>query len=177
MQADKILDIASRVSTPLAVAGLVVGVLLIIFYAILKLKIFPKFNQNMGKAVISSMMKYLYRLAMVSVVLGFIAYLTPVILGGIYKPPKQEAFFDIGDGWTLRGAIEQIASGEGRTVRINSNCPEPFMKGKLRKGMIQGRSTSDLLQQLQYRLVESIPNEIYRVELTTGGFYDVDCKK
>ncbi|HEV2828822.1 MAG TPA: hypothetical protein VGW76_14600 [Pyrinomonadaceae bacterium] len=180
---DKILDIATKVSTPIAVSGLVVGVLLIVFYGILKLRIFPKLNQTMGRDVISTMMKYLYRLALVSIVLGFVAYLTPFVLGALYPrrpPPPDSATWQMRFDYTLRDAIRRVAELDSHPSVRFERCNDAVMNIKVKKGTYSAKNYAAIIHQLQYNLIEPVPaiqqgKDIYEVRLNEGGLYEIVC--
>ena len=180
---ERVLEIATKVSTPIAVAGLALGVLLIIFYGILKLKIFPKLNQTMGKDLLSSMMYYLYRLALVSLVLGFIAYLTPVILAAVFPQrvvPPDSAEWTVKYDYTLKQAIERVAQMGRRQVDIQK-CSDTVMNIPIKKGTYRGTDHSDIMYQLQRSLDTPVPvvapgKDIYTVRVDERGFYEVICQ-
>jgi heme/copper-type cytochrome/quinol oxidase subunit 2 len=172
----KVLEISTKVSTPIAVAGLVVGVLLILFYAILRLKIFPKLNQKMGKDLLSSMMKYVYRLAMVSIILGFVAYLTPKVLGEIFparSAPRNYAQWENKGERSLKQAIERVAEID-RHPSVKFDCEESVLNMKVKKGIYTGSSYTDIIKQLQNSLVEPATIK-YQVRLTEEGIYEIVC--
>lgn len=175
---EKVLEVATRVSTPIAVGGLALGVLLIIFYAILKLNIFPKLNQTMGKDLLTSMMSYLYRLAMVAIVLGFVAYLTPIVLGAIFPPkrvPPDSAEWQMRFDYTLKGAIEHVAGLDNHPSVRFDKCDDSVMNVQVKKGTYTGRNYSDIINQLQFHLAEPSAKEIYQVRLKEEGYYEILC--
>lgn len=75
-------EIASAVKTPLALAGIVVVVLYLIFKGILKLNIYPELTRRDTFQLLNRIMTYLFILALIAIVLGFIAYILPLILDG-----------------------------------------------------------------------------------------------
>jgi len=105
----------------------------------------------------------------------FVLILVAIILYSLsYRPPRDSATANLKDDRTLRQAIDDLADMEGRTVRI-SNCSETFMSAKIKGGTIQGRNTLDLIQQVQHRVKETVPNAKYEVTLTQEGSYAVNC--
>ena len=71
---ERLFEIASKVSTPLALGGIVVVVLFLIYRAILRLKIFTKVTKTDTFKLINSLIIYLFILAVVAVVLAAISY-------------------------------------------------------------------------------------------------------
>ena len=172
----RILEISTRVSTPIAVAGLVIGALLIIFYTILKLRIFPKLNQKMGKDLLTSMMRYVYRLAMVSITLGFVAYLTPIVLGAIFPPrrvPPNFAQWENKGERSLKQAIQRVAEID-RHPAVRYKCDDRLLNMQVKKGIYTGVDFADIIKQLQFNLVEQSAIE-YQVILTAEGYYEIVC--
>jgi hypothetical protein len=53
----------TNIPDPLALGGLIVGGLILVFLALLKLGIFPKLTRELGEKTISRMMLYLFILA------------------------------------------------------------------------------------------------------------------
>lgn len=68
-------EIASAMKTPLALAGIVVVALYLIFKAILKLNIFPKLTRRDTFQLINKIMTYLFILAFIAIVLGFVSHM------------------------------------------------------------------------------------------------------
>lgn len=106
----------------------------------------------------------------------FILILVVIILYSLsYRPPANSATADLKDDRTVRQALENLADMDGRTVRISKTCSDTFMNAKIRGGTIQGRNTVDLIQQVQHRLKEAVPNAKYEVILSQEGSYVVTC--
>ena len=77
MTADRIFEIATRISTPLALAGFVAAVLFFILRQLLAKNIFPMLSKTMGGAVVRQIIDRLFVLALVGMILGFVGYLLP----------------------------------------------------------------------------------------------------
>lgn len=78
---EKLFEIASKVSTPLALAGIVVMVLFFTFRSIIRLKIFSKQKEQNTFKVLNKVLNYVFILALISIVLGVTSY----IVVSIYK--------------------------------------------------------------------------------------------
>jgi hypothetical protein len=72
-----ILEVASRVSTPLALAGLVAGVVLVAFLGVLKANLIPPLSNAAGGRVVTRTIYGLIALASLAVILGFIGSRLP----------------------------------------------------------------------------------------------------
>lgn len=73
----EIFELASRISTPLALGGFVAAVLFFIFRQILKKNIFPSLTRSASAEVIKVIIDRLFVLALVAMVLGFAGYILP----------------------------------------------------------------------------------------------------
>lgn len=82
-----IFQIASNVSTPLALGGFVTAVLFFIFRQILKKDIFPSFTKTASAEVIKIVVDRLFILALISMVLGFAGF---VISNRINASPSTD---------------------------------------------------------------------------------------
>lgn len=69
-----VLEVASRVSTPLALGGLFAAILFLIFRQLLRLKIFPKLARKEGYTLLRVVVDRLFFLALVAMILGAIAF-------------------------------------------------------------------------------------------------------
>jgi hypothetical protein len=72
---DKVLEIASNVSTPLALGGFLAAVLFWIFRQIVAKDIFPKLNAAIGAEILKLIIERLFVLALIAMVLGFVGYI------------------------------------------------------------------------------------------------------
>lgn len=79
------------------------------------------------------------------------------------------------DGLTLKGAIEFVAERGKTGVKYVGNCNPRFMQAKVRGGEFQGKDWGDIIEQLQYRLVNSSSKSGYRVTKTQEGVYQIEC--
>ena len=95
-----IFDIATRISTPLALSGLFAAILFFVLRQILAKDMFPKLARAAGADIIKTIVNRLFVLALVAMVFGFVGYIfslfgnTKVTLNGFVEPTfskKQEA--------------------------------------------------------------------------------------
>lgn len=81
---DKVFEIASNVSTPLALGGFFAAVVFWIFRQIVAKDIFPRVNAAIGAEILKLIIERLFLLALIAMVLGFAAYLVVKIV----PPPR-----------------------------------------------------------------------------------------
>jgi cbb3-type cytochrome oxidase subunit 3 len=82
---ERVFEIATSVASPLALGGFFAAVVFFIFRQIIAKNIFPSLTASHGAAVLRLIIERLFVLALVAMILGFIAYLVLTIL------PKQTA--------------------------------------------------------------------------------------
>jgi len=73
----EIFNIASSISTPLALGGFFASILFFVFRQILKKNIFPSLTKSASAEIITLIIDRLFVLALVSMVLGFVGYMMP----------------------------------------------------------------------------------------------------
>lgn len=73
----EIFEIASRVSTPLALGGFSAAVVFFIFRQILKKDFFPTLAKSASAEIVKTIIDRLFVLALVAMVLGFAGYILP----------------------------------------------------------------------------------------------------
>lgn len=174
-------EAGNNITTSLALGGLIVSGLIAVFLAILKLKIFPRLNRELGERVISQMMLYLFILALIGIILGFIGYVLPTIkemLNGQTKAEveKKTMEFPVDERWTLKSAITEIARGKGRSVKF-TNCDDAVMNTKLRSDLVRGSDTTALIKNLQDHRIGDISKELYQINLVEEGRYEITCNQ
>ncbi len=74
---EKIFEIASQVSTPLALAGFFAALVFFIFRQIVAKNIFPRLTATIGADLLKLIIDRLFVLALVAMVLGFVGYVVP----------------------------------------------------------------------------------------------------
>jgi uncharacterized protein YjbI with pentapeptide repeats len=77
---NQLFQIASSVSTPLAIAGFLAAVVFLIFRQILAKDIFPKLTAALGSTLIRAIIDRLFYLTLAALILGFIGFLAKPIL-------------------------------------------------------------------------------------------------
>ena len=71
---DKILNIATKVSTPLALGGLIVGIFFLIVRQIISTGLIPQLTVETGGTIILRIINGFIILSLVAIVLGFVGY-------------------------------------------------------------------------------------------------------
>src|SRR6266566_2224794 len=75
---DRILEIGSRISTPLGIAGFAVGGVLLIVWAAIKGGRLPSVTRQVSGVLLACVVRYLFVLALVALALGGVGFLIPV---------------------------------------------------------------------------------------------------
>jgi hypothetical protein len=93
MPAERIFELATKISTPLALAGFIAAVLFFVLRQLLAKNIFPVLSKTVGGAVVRQIIDRLFVLALVGMVLGFVGYLLPApqLPNPSKKEPSSEA--------------------------------------------------------------------------------------
>lgn len=79
----EIIEIATNVSTPLALGGLVAAIFFFILRKIVAKNIFPKLTKSLGAGILKLIIERLFVLALVAMVLGFAGYVIDIAFGGV----------------------------------------------------------------------------------------------
>lgn len=77
---EKIIEIASNVSTPIALSGLIAAFLFFIFRKILGMNIFSKISQNNSFKILQLIINKIFIVSIVAMILGFFGYILPFLL-------------------------------------------------------------------------------------------------
>lgn len=72
---EKVIEIASKVSTPLGLAGLIAAFVFFVFIQILRKNIFPALTKALSASIIVLIIKMLFILALVAMILGFAGFI------------------------------------------------------------------------------------------------------
>lgn len=87
----KIFEIASQVSTPLALAGFFAAVLFFVFRQIVAKNIFPRLTAAIGADLLRLIIDRLFVLALVAMLLGFAGYIVPKLFAPSPEPVSRSA--------------------------------------------------------------------------------------
>jgi len=101
---ERVVDIARKVRTPLALSGVVIAVLYAIYRQVLSLNVFENIGANPTFLLLQNVLDKLFWLALVSIVLGVISYLITALISD--KPS-----FEV-KGEIIKPSANQVARGE-----------------------------------------------------------------
>lgn len=171
---EKILEIASKVSTPLALSGLIIGVLFLIFRQILSMNIFPQLSRQLGGRIIIKIINSFLILALVSIVLGFIAYILPTLIKSYY-PQLQPDYVDVGtdEDKSLEEIIAAVAKVKNVTINFQPNCNQTVRRAVVEAGDHEGNSIKEFLENLKQRVKGNGVN--YSVNQEGERRYEIVC--
>lgn len=147
----EIVEIATKVSTPLALGGLVAALMFFLLRQILARNIFPKLTEVLGARILRLIIDRLFVLALVSVILGFVGFLfsrIPItspshiyrIRASVINPQGMPV--DDAQVWSsLGGEVKKVVGGweleipAGRTptdgkLTIYAAVPSAFLTGR-----------------------------------------------
>lgn len=172
---EKILEIASNVSTPLGLGGLIVGALFLIFRQILSLKIFPQLSRQFGGKIIIKIINTFLILALVAIILGFISYVLPTVLSSYY-PELDREYVDVGtdEDQPLEKIVRAVAVGQNVTINFNHNCDQSVRDAMIEAGDHEGKNIQELLENLRQRVKG--PSVNYSVTREGERRYEIICQ-
>ena len=172
---DSILRIAASVHTPLALGGLIAGILFLVFRQIIAKDIFGSLAGPDTKDVIVRVIDKLFYLALVAVVLGFVAYILPKVVtarGGQISPDYVDVGLDADK--SLEEVITKVAAARNVTVVIpDQHCQQNVHAAVLEKGDHSGNNMKEFLENLKDRVKGSGIN--YTVRQEGARRYEIVC--
>lgn len=172
---NSIFEITSKISTPLALGGVVVAILFFILRQIIKKNIFPKLTIALAGNIIQSIINKLFFLALVAIVLGFLGY-TFALFAPTLKMVPSSVKISLPSGISFQKAVKMIAANDGNTA-VFSNCTDALLGVKLESGEFGGKTSMDLIEALQYRFINPDSSGKYRVKhFKDRGIYEIQCK-
>ena len=172
---NSIFEITSKVSTPLALGGVVFAILFFILRQIIKKKIFPKLTIALAGTIIQSIINKLFILALVAIVLGFAGY-TVALFAPTLKLPPNSVKLSLPSGMSFQEAVKMIAANDGNTA-VFSNCTDALLDAKLESGEFGGKTSTELIEALQYRFINSDSAGKYRMKhFKDRGIYEIRCE-
>ncbi len=169
-----IFEITSKVSTPLALAGVVVAVLFFIFQHIIKKNIFPKLTVTVAGTIIQSIINKLFIVAIVAIILGFAGYVVAKFAPAP-NPPPDSITISLPSGTSFQEAVKMIAANDRHTA-VFSKCRKALLGAEVEKGSFTGKTSKELIEALQYRFIGSDIDSQYHVEyFKERGIYEIHC--
>jgi hypothetical protein len=168
----ELVRIASKISEPLALSGLITVFLYLIFRGVLGLRIFPKLNAALAGTVIIAIINRIFVLAIVAMVLGFFGFLVKLVAA----QPPQTVIMNISKGMTLRQAADEIADRNGGCTVAYRACDPEVLSLEVRPGPFAAATSKNLIENLQFRLLDSKRTVSYNVAFESiGRLYEFTC--
>jgi hypothetical protein len=176
LQMKSILEAFSNVPTPLALGGLTVGVLFLIFSQILRLKLFPKLDKRLGAQTIRHIINWLGVLATIGILFGFLAFILPIVLP--IEKPEDSYRGNIPANLSLRDAARWVAETEdGFDVEFGSACTEKQLGAKVSGGFLAAGNIARAIERLPRTVADSKSRVAFKVTRSQErGLYEVDCR-
>jgi uncharacterized membrane protein YhdT len=171
-----IFEVASNISTPLALSGFMAAVLFFVFRQIVAKNIFPKLNAVMGGTILRDIINKLFILALIAMVLGFAGWVIAAYAPERQpKPPPDSVTVSLTSDMTFRQAAETVVEMEGQIVSF-PDCGESDLNGKIKGGPMTADTTKKLLENLQYRLIGAGTLKYHVAHLKDRGLYEIHCQ-
>jgi phosphotransferase system HPr-like phosphotransfer protein len=173
---DRVLEVASNISTPLALSGLIAAIFFLILKQILAKNIFPQLTRAVGGDIIKLVIERLFILALIAMVLGFAGYILTTAFPK-EKKPADSITVNLPSGLTLRSAIKFLAQIDNFTADFKESCGDTVMNKEVEGGPLMGKSTVELIELLRLRLKDPLPRASYQVtKIPEKGIYEISCK-
>ena len=170
-----ILEIAAKVSTPLALGGLIVGALFLTFRQILSMNIFPQLSRQLGGKIIIKIINTFLTLALVAIILGFTSYVLPTIINAYY-PGLDREYVNVGtdEDQPLEKVFRAVAIGQNVTINFNQNCHQSVRDAMVEAGDHEGENIRELLENFKQRVKG--PSVNYTVTQEGERRYEIICR-
>lgn len=170
-----ILRVASNISTPLALGGLCAAILFLILRQMIAANLFPVLEQAFGGHLLRLIVNRLFILALVAMILGFIAYILVVLVPA--KPVGQGISLTLPPKAKLSDTIKFLAQLENYTADITSSCDGKNMDVEIEGGPVMAKSTVELIELLRLRVIPPAPRPQYKVvRQQEKGTYEIICQ-
>jgi hypothetical protein len=177
-----IIEIASRISSPLALSGLIASILFFLFRQILAKDIFPKLIRSDSVSLLRTIIDRLFILALIAMILGFLGYL-------IQRAPRATATAPVSDYESDPPPEEEFSPSGGPEEEPSpppfSKAPPPF---RVSYFLLEGHAVDFFLDHQIERSWNStlngtaylVPNEVfsllqsYQSRFSVPGPYEID---
>lgn len=170
---EKFLENVNELKTPLALAGLFAAILFLIFREIIRKDIFSVFSARATKEIFLKIINYLFILALVAMILGFIGYIIGFFVPNDikYEPrifissPHQDLQFNV--------VVKQVAKKENVTINLNENC-QLLSSSIIESGDYEGKDVKDFFEKIRERIKGSRIN--YQIVKEGERRYEIICQ-
>ncbi len=91
--------------------------------------------------------------------------------------PSESVTVTLPNGLSLKAAIISIVETDNASARFSANCGQTVLETKVSGGAMSAGNRTELINQLQYRLINPGGSTIAlkAVGPSDGGVYDIDC--
>ena len=103
-------------------------------------------------------------------------FFTPA--GLVVTPPPDSVTVTFPEGLTLRAAIISVAETDNTSAKFLPSCRQSYLQTMVRGGQITAKNRVEIIEQLQYRLIDPQSNASLKVSHPAGGgIYEIGCSK
>jgi len=170
----KVFEIATKVSTPLALGGFVIAVVFFIIKQILSPKFLSQANPNQSSKILHKIITLIFILGLVSLTFGLVGYLVPIVLHNKYPELKKGSVnFQTKQDFPLVGVIRFISRNSNVTIIFDTACDSAHLNARVEKGKFEGDSITQLLDNVYQRVTD--PNLKFSTNKKGDYRYEIKC--
>lgn len=171
----RLFEIASNISTPLALGGLFAAILFLILRQMIKANLFPRLTRAMGGDLLKLIIERLFVLALIAMVLGFAGY---IFVNARSNPVeyREGVSVTLQPGTKLKDAVKFLAQLDNYTVDFTKSCATVPWEAEVEPGPIMADTTTELIELLRLRIKSAAQSPVYKVKKNQGaGIYEIVC--
>lgn len=142
-------EIATKIYTPLMLAGLVIIAMFFIFRLMLSRGFIPRVDRSTGGKILLTIIWVFFGLALLAIILGFAGYVVDkyypdLSAGYVNVATDQDKSFEV--------MVKATAKGRNVTINFNQNCNESVKKAIVEAGDHEGSNIKSFLENLKQRI-------------------------
>ncbi len=172
---EKFLEIATNISTPLALAGLFATVFFFILRQIIGKNTFPAVVKAESARLIQLIITYLFILSLVAMILGFMGFVIVHLVPSNRSQFPDSSTVAIPEGTNLGSAIRMLAEMDDAAASFDPSCTEAIQKLHVEQGPLRAKDTSALMEQLAHRLEPPSSITLRARKNSDRGIYEIFC--
>ncbi|HET6253314.1 MAG TPA: hypothetical protein VFE32_04545 [Puia sp.] len=171
---ESIFEIATRISTPLMLGGVIVFAFFFIAYRVVSRLSLNNVDASNTTKIVLKIIKTFFILGLVGVVLGAAAFITEKILDKKY-PRLNPTYVDLGTDrpYQLESIVRLVARKRNVTIYFDTTCDSLIKKAMIDPGHHDGENIEDFLQKLKDRVEGNSIN--YTVIKEGEARYEITC--